>query len=65
MSTIGEYIDRVARDITPTDTEKTTYALVKVLVYTRHLQGLERNGGGNDNGVKMAAVQGGMDTHKP
>jgi hypothetical protein len=36
-----------------------------MLGYTRHLQELERNGEGDDNGVKMATVQGGMDTHKP
>ena len=65
MSTSGEDIDRVARDITTTITEKTTYELVKMLGYTRRLQELERNGEGDDNGVKMAAVQGGMDTHKP
>ena len=62
MSTSGEDIDRVARDITTTITEKTTYELVKMLGYTRRLQELERNGEGDDNGVKMAAVQGGMDT---
>ena len=65
MSTSGGDIDRVARDITTTTTEKTTYALVKMLGYTRHLQELERNGEGDDNGVKMASVQWGMDTHKP
>ena len=62
MSTSGEDIDRVARDITTTITEKTTYELVKMLGYTRRLQELERNGERDDNGVKMAAVQGGMDT---
>ena len=62
MSTSGEDIDRVARDITTTITEKTIYELVKMLGYTRRLQELERNGEGDDKGVKMAAVHGDMDT---
>jgi hypothetical protein len=60
-TTSGKDIDRVARDTTTTITENTTYTLVRMLGHTRHSQELEQHGERDDIGVKMAAVEGGMD----